>query len=287
MTGFGTGEAPIGGGKLSLDIRGVNHRFLDLRVRLPRELAELTSYVEQLAREKLARGRFEIGVRVDGIALGAASLDKERAVAAYRALTELRDAVAPGAEVPLSLLASIPDLFVSTAERESESLREALRRAFERGVQSLDQMRTQEGAAMAADLTRRLHAVRQLSTKVVERAPEVVDGHRKRLKERAERLRVAIGIDVDPARLEQEIVLFAERSDVSEEVTRLTSHCDQFEKLTGGSDAVGRKLDFLLQEMTREVNTLGAKSADALVSHVVVEIKAELERMREQVQNVE
>src|SRR6478609_2641036 len=145
MTGFGTGEAPIGGGKLTLDIRGVNHRFLDVRVRLPRELAELTTFVEQLAREKLARGRFEIGVRVDGIALGAASLDKDRALAAYRALTELRDAVAPGAEVPLSLLASIPDLFVSTAERESESLRVALRTAFDSGVRSLDEMRTQEG----------------------------------------------------------------------------------------------------------------------------------------------
>jgi uncharacterized protein (TIGR00255 family) len=178
-------------------------------------------------------------------------------------------------------------LFVSTAERESESLREALRTAFDRAVRSLDEMRTQEGAAMAADLTRRLQVVRQFSAKVVERAPEVAEAHRKRLKERAERLRVAIGIDVDPARLEQEVVLFAERSDVSEEVTRLTSHCDQFEKLTAGREAVGRKLDFLLQEMTREVNTLGAKSSDAQVSHLVVEIKAELERMREQVQNVE
>src|SRR3954467_6056060 len=106
MTGFGMGECPFGAGKLSVEVRGVNHRFLDVRVRVPRELAELAPYVEQLARERLTRGRFEIGVRVEGLSLGAATLDRDRARSAYRALCELRDELAPGQEVPLSLLAS-------------------------------------------------------------------------------------------------------------------------------------------------------------------------------------
>ena len=286
MTGFGMGEASIQGGKLSLDIRGVNHRFLDVRVRLPRELTELVSYVEQLARERLGRGRYEIGVRVDGLALGA-TLDKERAQSVYRSLCELRDAVAPGADVPLTLLAAIPDLFVSAAERDADVMREALRQAFDAGVTSLDEMRGREGEAMAADLARRLASVEALLALVEGRAPDVLEAYRRRLRDRAERLRQAAGLELDGARLEQEVALFGDRSDISEELTRLRSHCRQFGLLAAGPDAVGRKLDFLLQEMTREVNTLGAKSADASIGHLVVEIKAELERMREQVQNVE
>ncbi len=287
MTGFGLGEAPVGTGKLAIEIRGVNHRFLDVRVRLPRELGDLTSFVEQLAREKLARGRYEVAVRVDGVTLGAPVLDRERARAAFRALTELRDELAPGTEVPLSLLGTIPDLFVSSVEREIERLRAAARVAFDAAVKALDTMRSHEGAAMREDLARRLERVGQLARGVQSRAPEVVETHRKRLRERAERLRAATDLALDPARLEQEIVMFAERSDVCEELTRLESHCAQFAGLLGSDEAVGRRLDFLLQELAREANTVGAKSPDAQIAHAIVEVKAEIERMREQVQNVE
>src|SRR5579872_2923397 len=125
MTGFGLGEAPLGGGKLAVEIRGVNHRFLDVRVRVPRELGDMAAFVEHTARERLTRGRYEVAVRVEAGALGAPVLDRERARAAFRALSELRDELAPGTEVPLALLGSIPDLFVSTVEREIERLREA------------------------------------------------------------------------------------------------------------------------------------------------------------------
>jgi uncharacterized protein (TIGR00255 family) len=287
MTGFGLGEAPVGTGKLAVEIRGVNHRFLDVRVRLPRELMDLTSYVEQLAREKLSRGRYEVAVRVDGVAVGAPVLDRERARAAFRALGELRDELAPGSEVPLSLLGAIPDLFVSSVDRELDHLRLSTRAAFEAAVATLDAMRTQEGAALRDDLGSRLERVQHLASKVEARSPEVVETHRKRLRERAERLRAATDLELDGARLEQEIVLFAERSDVCEELTRLKSHCAQFAALLTVEDAVGRRLDFLLQELAREANTVGAKSPDAQIAHAVVEIKTEIERMREQVQNVE
>ncbi|HTQ41936.1 MAG TPA: DUF1732 domain-containing protein, partial [Polyangiaceae bacterium] len=126
-----------------------------------------------------------------------------------------------------------------------------------------------------------------LAREVEKRAPEVIDAHRKRLRDRAERLRASTELDVDAARLEQEIAMFAERSDVCEELTRLESHCTQFASLLQADEPIGRRLDFLLQEMAREANTVGAKSPDAPIAHAVVEVKAEIERMREQVQNVE
>jgi uncharacterized protein (TIGR00255 family) len=287
MTGFGLGEVPLGGGKLAVEVRGVNHRFLDVRVRVPRELGDLAAFVEQIAREKLTRGRYEVALRVDGVALGAPVLDRERARAAFRALTELRDELAPGTEVPLSLLGSIPDLFVSPVDREIERLREATRAAFAASVKALDAMRAHEGKALAEDLMKRLTSVRRLAREVERRAPDVVEAHRKRLRERADRLRASTEIDVEPGRLEQEIAMFAERSDICEELTRLESHCAQFSALLASEEAVGRRLDFLLQEMAREANTVGAKSPDAQISHAIVEVKADIERMREQVQNVE
>lgn len=288
MTGFGMGEAAFGAGKLTVEVRGVNHRFLDVRVRVPREMNELVPYVEQLARERLTRGRFEIGVRVEGLQLAAAVLDRERARAVFQQLSELRDELAPGSEVPLSLLSSVPDLFVPTVERESEALRESLRRGFDAAVKSLDEMREREGAALGQDLVKRLEAVRRIALQVAKRGPEVLEGHRRRLKERAERLRVVAELgSIDQGRLEQEIALFAERVDIAEELTRLESHCAQFAALVASSEAIGRRLDFLLQEMAREANTVGAKSPDAPIAHAIVEVKAEIERMREQVQNVE
>jgi uncharacterized protein (TIGR00255 family) len=287
MTGFGLGEAPLGGGRLAVEIRGVNHRFLDVRVRVPRELGDLAAFVEQVAREKLARGRYEVALRVDGMVLGVPVLDRDRARAAFRALTELRDELAPGSEVPLSLLAAIPDLFVSSVDREIDRLREATRTAFDIALKALDAMRGQEGAAMREDLLKRLESVRRLARDVAGRAPDVVEAHRKRLRERADRLRLSTELEVDAGRLEQEIALFAERSDICEELTRLESHCVQFGGLLASDEAVGRRLDFLLQEMAREANTVGAKSPDAPIAHAIVEVKADIERMREQVQNVE
>jgi uncharacterized protein (TIGR00255 family) len=287
MTGFGLGEVSLGNGKLEVEIRGVNHRFLDVRVRLPRELGDLAGFIEQVSREKLTRGRFEIAVRVEGTALSTPILDRERARIAYRALCDLRDEIAPGSEVPLSILGAIPDLFAFSAERETARVREAARGAFDLAVRALDAMRAVEGSALRADLVRRLDRIRGLCREVALRSPDVLEAHRKRLRDRAERLRASVDVDVDDSRLEQEIAIFAERSDVSEELTRLASHCAQFAGLLDGSEAVGRRLDFLLQEMAREANTVGAKSPDAQIAHAVVEVKAEIERMREQVQNVE
>jgi uncharacterized protein (TIGR00255 family) len=294
MTGFGVGEAPLAAegkstptGKLIVEIRAVNHRFLDVRVRAPSQLPDLGASVEAIARERLSRGRFDVTVRLEGAALGAVTLHQDRARSVFAALVALRDELAPGVDVPLSLLASVPDLFVPSIEQAGDEIRNALSASFDAALVALDAMRLREGLALGDDIVRRLVTVRKLAASITERAPNVVEIYKKKLKERAERLRGAAEIEVDPGRLEQEIALFADRVDICEELTRLESHTSHFETLLASEGAVGRRLDFLLQEMAREANTIGSKSQDATIAHFVVELKAEIERMREQVQNVE
>jgi uncharacterized protein (TIGR00255 family) len=286
MTGYGVGEAATPAGRLVIEIRAVNHRFLDVRVRAPRELVDLVPFSEQLARERLVRGRVEIGVRLEGGTGTAITLDAERARAAYKALCSLRDELAPGSDVPLSLLSVVPDLFVSSSEQQRDAMRAACRDSFDRALSALDGMRRDEGRALADDLRARLAAVRRGADAIATRVPVIVEAYQKRLKQRVSRL-LGEGVQLDAGRLEQETALLADRADVSEELTRLSSHCAQYESLLDHGDAVGRRLDFLLQEMVREVNTIGSKAQDAEVAHLVVDVKSELERMREQVQNVE
>jgi len=289
MTGFGLGEAPLHGGRVIVEIRGVNSRFLDLRVRMPPPLAGLSMFVEQAARERLARGRFELGVRTEGGTLPPPELDRQRAEAAFKALLELRDSLAPGAEVPFSMLTAVPELFSSSVDEGLDATRAALTKAIAAAIAAMERMREREGEALAKDFAARIATVRELARSIAERSPVVVEAYRKRLKERLERLTASLpGAEaIDPARLEQEVLLFADRSDIAEELTRLESHLAQFESYLSDSQPVGRRLDFLLQELVREINTAGSKSQDSAIAHTVVEMKAEIERMREQVQNVE
>jgi len=286
MTGFGVGDAATPAGRLVVEVRAVNHRFLDVRVRAPRELGDLVPFAEQLGRERLQRGRVEVSIRVEGGTGLGVSLDVERARAAYKALCALRDDLAPGSDVPLSVLAAVPDLFAAASEREVETMRNACRVAFDHAVRALEGMRDDEGRMLAEDLRGRLAAVRKCADAICARSPQLVDAYQKRLRTRVARL-AGPDVPLDGGRIEQEIALLADRSDVTEELTRLSSHCKQFESLLGSKEPCGRRLDFLLQEMVREVNTVGSKSQDAEIAHMVVEAKSELERMREQVQNVE
>src|SRR5262249_38214877 len=160
-----------------------------------------------------------------GTVLGAMVIDHDRARSVFAALGTLRDELAPNAEVPLSLLAAVPDLFVPSIERESQAINTALTAAFEVGLKSLDAMRLREGLEIGEDLVRRLATIRRLMQGITGRAPNIVESYKKRLKERAERLRAASDVDVDAGRLEQELALFADRIDIAEELTRLESHC--------------------------------------------------------------
>jgi len=287
MTGFGVGDAPLGDGRVTVELRALNHRFLDVRVRLPEELLEHSFFIEQLARESLARGRFDIGVRLEGAALPPPQFSVERARALYRGLCQLRDELAPGTDLPITALTGMPDLVTTPTSADSESARGALKAAFELALGRLDEMRVQEGSALSRELHTRLDSARRLRGTISARGGEMLDGYRTRLRERLDRLLSESGVQLDPGRLEAEVVILADRSDVTEELVRLDSHFDQFAHVLAAEGPVGRRLDFLLQEIGRESNTIGAKSQDAKISHLVVEMKAELERIREQVQNVE
>ena len=287
MTGFGLGEAAFGEGRLTLELRALNHRFLDVRVRLPNEIAEQTAYLEQLARERLSRGRFELSVRVAGAALPVARFSRERAKALYSALLELRDALSPNSEVPLSAVTALSDLVTLPAELDSDSMRAALASAFDQALSRLTEMRACEGEALERELGARIDSARKLLNSIRERGHSQLAVQRTRLRERVDRLLSGSGIQAEPSRLETELAILADKSDIVEEVVRLGSHFDQFEAIAASQGPIGRRLEFLLQEIGREANTIGAKSQDATIAHLVVELKTEVERMREQVHNVE
>jgi uncharacterized protein (TIGR00255 family) len=286
MTGFGLGERLLGTGRLCAEVRSLNHRFLELRVRLPLEIADHTFFVEQHCRERLSRGRYDVSVRMDGSVLPAPELDVERVRGAYQTLQRLRDELSPGSELPLGLLAGFPNLLSSSSMGDPEPLRAALAQAIGTALESLDEMRATEGARLASELGERLQAVRALLSDLSRHGPSLLEAQQKRLEQRLARL--VGGVEaLDPARLALEVAVLVDRCDTTEEVVRLESHLDQFQALLHAAGPSGRKLDFLLQEMGREINTIGAKCQDANLSHLVVALKAEVERLREQVQNVE
>lgn len=291
MTGFGAGEARIELQgreiRVRVDVRSVNHRFLDVRSRLAPSLSDHAPALEELVGKRLRRGHVEIGVRVEGRVEPTPALDLEVARAAYAQLVKLRDELSPGESVPLTLLSSVPGLFISAPNELGQDLRAALVEAAKRACDAVDSMRAREGTALAEELGTRLESVRAKLAQVRLRCPALIDAQRVRLRDRLARMMNEHDLTLDETRIEHEIALFAERTDVAEEVARLDAHCDQFDELMNGTGpSHGRKLDFLLQEMAREVNTLGAKTPEVEITRVVVEIKADVERMREQVQNV-
>lgn len=286
MTGFGCAEAVLGENKLTCELRALNHRFLDVRVRLPDDLAAHAFFVEQLARERLARGRFDIGVRLDG-SDGVAQFSASRARAVYQSLLALRDELAPGTDVPISALVSVPQLLIDGSRARTDGLEQALTYTFTAALARLDEMREREGQALARELGERLGALRTLCEQAKGQCRGSAERHLSRLRERVERLVSDVGASPDAGRLETELALIADRSDVTEELVRLDSHFDQFQALLSSKEPVGRRMEFLLQEMSREANTLGSKSQDVKLSHLVVDIKSHLEKIREQVQNVE
>ena len=287
MTGFGRGIAEQAGLRATVDIRSVNHRFLDLKLRgaaIPPALEEvLTARV----RAALERGSVAVAINVtrisrDGAALGQA-IDPVAAAAAHAQLAALAAQLGlPGPD--LSLVLAQPGV-ISTAERTEED--PPVLPALDAALAQLDRMRTTEGAALAADLTARFDEMTALRTQIATLAAAVPHQLTKRLQERISRLLDGHETSVDPARLAQEVALLADRSDITEELVRLASHLDQARSLIAGTASAGRRLDFLVQEIGRELNTIGSKSTVTEISAAIVDGKAVLEKVREQVQNVE
>lgn len=286
MTGYGRGSAPLEALQITVEIRSVNHRYLDIRTRFAGPLSEHAAAMEELVKSQLGRGRVELVAKYEGNIRGVPELDWHRARSAFGALVALRDELCPDQEVPLSLLSVVPDLFQVREPTSSDTLRGAVLAATTEALQQLQRMRETEGVSLHRDLAQRVKRIQELLGQVATHVPRLVDSYRQQLRNRVTALLPA-GLPLDEGRLEHEIAVFADRSDIAEELTRLGSHCSQFSALLDSpTEVVGRRLDFMLQEMGREANTIGSKVSDTSTTSFVVELKAELERMREQAQNV-
>jgi uncharacterized protein (TIGR00255 family) len=287
MTGFGSGRAGPPGEEVDAEVRSVNHKFCEVKVRLPRELAPIEPDVTRQVKERLVRGGVEVALR-RGAARGALEprVDQELAAGYARAFEEVRRRLGLAGEVTLAAVLQAEGV-VTLEERavDVEAARAPVAEAIGRALDALVGMREREGAALGRDLEARLAAVEALARRLEELSPRSVEVYRERLAERVAEL--SRGLAPDPVRLATEVALFADRVDVSEELTRLHSHVAQMRGLLAAGEPVGRKMDFLVQEMHREANTIGSKSQSADITGAVVALKAEVERMREQVQNVE
>lgn len=288
MTGFGAGRARVGDEEFSVELRSLNHKFCEVKTRLPRELSALDPIMTKQVKDRLARGSVELLVkRQTATASGTVPVVDVALAREYaRAFRELAEALGSSTSISWEQVATQPGV-VKLEEKgmDVEAATQAVQEALGQALTALEQMRQVEGEAIRADLDARLRLIEGWSREVAALAPKAVEDYRQRLSERVAEL--ARGAAVDPQRLAQEVAVFAERTDIAEEMTRLASHLEQFRALMASSEPAGRRMDFLVQEMHREVNTTGSKSQHAEISARVVSMKAEVERIREQVQNVE
>jgi uncharacterized protein (TIGR00255 family) len=286
MTGFGAAEGALAGGRLRLEVRTVNHRHLNVQLKLPAELAPLESDIRGRLRSHFERGHATVSAWwAEAPQLAAVIVDRDRARGVVAALREVgRELGIPG-DVDLATVARIPDL-VRLVQAETVAEPGAVLALLDRAAAACVAMREREGQALAADLRARSARVASLARTIAERAPARLVAERDRLQRQVTEL--AGGVAVDANRLAQEIAFLADRMDVTEELVRLDTHVAAIESALGdGRAAVGKQLGFLLQELGREANTIGSKANDAVIAEAVVAIKGELERMREQVENLE
>ena len=288
MTGYGKGIAERDNLTMTVEIKSVNHRYCDVSVKAPRNLLVLEHELKKKVGERLKRGKIDIFINQEfGANASMVPVLNEPLAEAYadlfRAMAQRFDLTT---EIPLSLIAMQKEV-ISVQEQliDDEALRACLGEALENALQALEKMRQAEGEATRRDMASRLDVVAGMVEEIALRAPTVVTEWRAKLQERLDRQ--APDIACDPQRLAQEVAIFADRCDISEELTRFRSHLEQFRELFQNGEPVGRQMDFLVQELNRETNTMGSKSNDALLTRTVVSIKSELEKIREQVQNIE
>lgn len=291
MTAYGKGEDHREGMNFSAEIRSLNHRYRDIVLRIPRNFQELENDLRSLVASRTSRGRIEasLGVEIEGAGeTERLELNRPMVDSYMRIFDQLAEQYGLSRDVGIDTLCGLKDVIVERPlELDVEQVRFGFEEALSRALDAMNEMRESEGQSIEADFLKRLGLLEQFADQVEERRSEVVAAYRDRLGKRVQEMLQALDLEADQDRLAQEVALFADKSDITEELVRLRSHIEQFRRNLSSDEAVGRKLDFLVQEMNREVNTLSAKASDATISRVVVEMKAELEKLREQAQNVE
>ena len=289
MTGFGASDAEAGEVGLRVEVRSVNHRHLLVKTRLASDFASLDGDVERLVKRRVERGAVTVHLTVDAPRAGdAATLSKETAARYRRQIAELAGELGLEDRVSLDTLLSLPGVVAVGANgvADDPGARRRVLALVDEALGRLQEMRAAEGAAIEADLRKHATATRRVFEKIERRMPAVVKAHQKSLERRVTEL-LGGRYSVEPTDVAREAALLADKLDVSEEVSRLRSHLEQLEAFLEKGGRIGRKLDFLVQEIFREINTLGSKCSDAKVAHWVVDAKTHAERLREQVQNVE
>jgi len=291
MTGFGRAVAGAGGLSVAAEARSVNGRFLKLTLKLPERLSVYEAKFEALVKELVARGTVNIAIRAGGgeDSEKITAIDKAKAAHFYRELDEVRRLVGSTDPLHLTDIARLPGVIVETeaGAEDPEALLASALVALRQALTAMNEMRAVEGAALAADLEARCHEILRLNAMARDRSPQVVQEYRDRLKDRISRLLENTGIEPRPEDLVREVAHFADRCDVSEETQRLEHHCMTLLAALQLTGEAGRRLDFVAQEMLREANTLGSKANDAILGDTVIRMKAEIEKIKEQVQNVE
>ncbi len=288
MTGFGRATAAADGREMTIELKSVNHRYLDLSFRMPRHIGFVEDALRQLLAEQLSRGHVDVYVNYRNTRTDARTVVIDEALmeayltAARKAAEQysLRD------DIALSTAMRFPDVTdVVEAEEDREAVAALAREAALRAVTAMKRMRAGEGERLSNDLLGRVTTVESIAARIETRAPLVVEEYRAKLADRIEAMLGAV--EVDRARLATEVALFADKASINEELVRLASHTAQMRAVLGSDEAAGRRLDFIVQEMNREFNTIGSKANDAEITNLVIAGKGEIEKIREQVQNIE
>lgn len=288
MTGYGRGKALLHGRDITVEVRSVNNRYLDCTVKLPRSYIFAEDAIKTGVQHAVSRGKVDVFVTVDSTGADTAVVQPNLALA--RSYAEALAALAQELELPVDLspaaISRYPDvLTVTKAEEDLDTLREDLCAVLEEALASYNAMRAKEGESMAQDIGARLDHIEALTAQVEQRSPETVREYREKLEGRMRE--VLQSTTIDEGRILTEAAIFADKVAVDEETVRLRSHLAQLREMLRAEEPVGRKLDFLIQEVNRESNTIGSKCSDVAIARVVVELKAEVEKIREQVQNIE
>jgi len=290
MTGYGRTEAILNDRKYTVEIKSLNHRYLEISLRVPTLLSPLELEIKKKISGRFTRGRIEASIRMDSdcgsISEGRYELNLPLIRNYYELLIRLKQELNLEEKITLTMMTGFRDAFVlKDPGLDLSVVWEDLETVLDKAMAALIEMRKKEGENIYHDLMQRLNLIIKSLDSIALRAPQVTVEYQKRLSERVKEL--TGGMVLDDLRLGQEVAIMAEKSDITEEIVRLKSHIHQFGDLLKNIDAAGRNIDFIIQEMIREINTIGSKSSDADISRKVIEIKSELARIREQVQNIE
>jgi len=289
MTGYGRGTADGDDFSISVDLKTVNNRFLDVHLRLSSELSSLEPSIKKQIGSRLTRGRVDVNINLDKTGQTSYELNRPLIAGYVNALREMQTEFNVAGELDINLIARLPGAMQPSRNGLSDQMVAGIDKALASALDELEQMRTVEGEALRQEMSERIERIQSLVPTIENAAAGLVDAYRTRLQKRIGELLSKNGqlVELDPARLAQEVAYLSDRSDVSEEMVRLRSHLSQFSDALNSPSETGKMLDFLLQELNREANTTLSKSTDLAIKEAALAIKAEVEKLREQVQNVE